>query len=503
MRNTLFYQALLLGAVALTGCSSGGDEVLTEMQPPNLQQEWTAFAIATNDSIEEVSDSMGAVTRAVFYGGNSRKFATLWDTGDEVKVYKSGGESPVGTMTPTEYGVLSTTLTGTLTGPFVQDEVLDLYLPSRAMNFTGQKGTIYGLSSNFSFQHTTAIVEAAADNILTLSDVNPDHRQEYLRFVLTNEAGTERLHPSQLDIEVVSGGHIVESVADNGTVTPCDLLTINPDKEEGEYPGELLVAMLNDANAAVTYRIKAYVDDKVYVGPIANLDGENVFSRNSRDYLGKLTRIRRKMRLTTAASTLTVDAITDQTFTGSAIEPVVTVRDGETVLTQGTDYSVAYSDNTAGGTATVTITGLADAGATAATKYLGTQSTTFNIVQATPVITMAESTLTLIASEGEGHTGSVAVSSIMVGELDVSEWVDISYSSSNASIASVAADGTVTGAGHGNATITVTATPKTAYAGNINTATTTFNVVVSEKAGVSSTIGSWGDGGTENPDVKF
>ena len=500
MRNTLFYQALLLGAVALTGCSSGGDEVLTEMQPPNLQQEWTAFAIATNDSIEEVSDSMGAVTRAVFYGGNSRKFATLWDTGDEVKVYKSGGESPVGTMTPTEYGVLSTTLTGTLTGPFVQDEVLDLYLPSRAMNFTGQKGTIYGLSSNFSFQHTTAIVEAAADNILTLSDVNPDHRQEYLRFVLTNEAGTERLHPSQLDIEVVSGGHIVESVADNGTVTPCDLLTINPDKEEGEYPGELLVAMLNDANAAVTYRIKAYVDDKVYVGPIANLDGENVFSRNSRDYLGKLTRIRRKMRLTTAASTLTVDAITDQTFTGSAIEPVVTVRDGETVLTQGTDYSVAYSDNTAGGTATVTITGLADAGATAATKYLGTQDVHFTIGKATPTITLAAASLTL----QQGTTGSVAVSSVKIGELDVTDRMDITYSSSTPSVASVAADGTVTGVVVGNATITMTATPKSADAGNMNAVSKDYAVHVSYGVGTGNTVGDWGDGGTTNDtDMHF
>ena len=37
--------------------------------------------------------------------------------------------------------------------------------------------------------------------------------------------------------------------------------------------------------------------------------------------------------------------IDDQTYTGSAIEPDVTVTDGETTLTLGTDYEVAYSNN--------------------------------------------------------------------------------------------------------------------------------------------------------------
>ena len=52
-----------------------------------------------------------------------------------------------------------------------------------------------------------------------------------------------------------------------------------------------------------------------------------------------------------------VASIPTQTYTGSAIEPVVTVKDGETTLTPGTDYEVAYSNNVNAGTATVTITG--------------------------------------------------------------------------------------------------------------------------------------------------
>ena len=71
--------------------------------------------------------------------------------------------------------------------------------------------------------------------------------------------------------------------------------------------------------------------------------------------------------------------IDDQTYTGSAIEPNVTVTDGETTLTLGTDYEVAYSNNISAGTATITITGKKN--------YAKTTSKTFNIVKATPTVT--------------------------------------------------------------------------------------------------------------------
>ena len=70
-------------------------------------------------------------------------------------------------------------------------------------------------------------------------------------------------------------------------------------------------------------------------------------------------------------STLTVDAIPAQTATGSALTPTVTVRHGDAVLAAGTDYTVTYTDNTAVGTATVTITGMGN--------YVGTLTATFAI----------------------------------------------------------------------------------------------------------------------------
>ena len=70
-------------------------------------------------------------------------------------------------------------------------------------------------------------------------------------------------------------------------------------------------------------------------------------------------------------STLTVDAIPTQTATGSALTPTVTVRHGDAVLAAGTDYTLTYANNTAVGTATVTITGMGN--------YVGTLTATFAI----------------------------------------------------------------------------------------------------------------------------
>lgn len=52
-----------------------------------------------------------------------------------------------------------------------------------------------------------------------------------------------------------------------------------------------------------------------------------------------------------------MEPIGELVYTGAALEPPVTVKDGEKALVEGTDYAVTYENNTAAGTATVTITG--------------------------------------------------------------------------------------------------------------------------------------------------
>lgn len=96
--------------------------------------------------------------------------------------------------------------------------------------------------------------------------------------------------------------------------------------------------------------------------------------------------------ITVSAAPLTGDMVTlsseSVTYSGTAQEPAVTVKQGETTLTEGTDYDVAYSttDFTNAGTITVTITGKGN--------YTGTVETTYTIEKAPLTITASDQTIT-------------------------------------------------------------------------------------------------------------
>ena len=72
-------------------------------------------------------------------------------------------------------------------------------------------------------------------------------------------------------------------------------------------------------------------------------------------------------------SKASVDAIPDQAWTGSAVEPRPTVRLGGRTLSEGTDYALSFRDNTDPGTATLTVAGRG--------SYTGTRDVTFRIVR--------------------------------------------------------------------------------------------------------------------------
>ena len=84
---------------------------------------------------------------------------------------------------------------------------------------------------------------------------------------------------------------------------------------------------------------------------------------------------------------ISVDNIASVTYTGEELKPAVTVMDGETVLVEGTDYTVDYTDNVNVGTATATITGIG--------KYDGEVVTTFDIDKTSSVV-IAPTPCTLI-----------------------------------------------------------------------------------------------------------
>lgn len=85
----------------------------------------------------------------------------------------------------------------------------------------------------------------------------------------------------------------------------------------------------------------------------------------------------------TDVGTLTISDISDKEYTGKAIKPSVTVKNGKTKLKKGTDYTVSYSCNTDIGIATVIITGKG--------KYSGTVGQNFNIIPPKTALTVKSS----------------------------------------------------------------------------------------------------------------
>lgn len=88
-------------------------------------------------------------------------------------------------------------------------------------------------------------------------------------------------------------------------------------------------------------------------------------------YTGTVTaqfRIVEKAKLVTS---LKVDKIADAIYTGTAIEPDVTVTDGTYTLVKGTDYELSYKNQYNAGKATVTIKGIG--------SYAGSKDVTYKI----------------------------------------------------------------------------------------------------------------------------
>ena len=158
---------------------------------------------------------------------------------------------------------------------------------------------------------------------------------------------------------------------------------------------------------------------------------------------GNVTQIA-KQKITVNPKALTanmVQPIASRPYTGSAIEPTVTVNVGKKTLTAGTDYTVTYKDNTNVGTAKVIVTGKGN--------YTGSVEAKFNITAKALTASMVRD----IAAQT--YTGSPIVPELTVkdGEIALSKDTDYTVKYQNNLNAGTA---------------TVTLTGKGNYSGSVN-----------------------------------
>ena len=154
------------------------------------------------------------------------------------------------------------------------------------------------------------------------------------------------------------------------------------DEGSGEISGSVPVAPNNvkltmDTSDAMYYTGKAVYPKVSISGMTENVDYTVTFSNNVEVGMGVATIngignnngvITKNFRIIAPLSKCTISPIPAQQYTGSAVTPSLTVRCGNTVLMEGTDYTVTYSNNINIGTATATIRALNNANFTGSTS---------------------------------------------------------------------------------------------------------------------------------------
>ena len=163
----------------------------------------------------------------------------------------------------------------------------------------------------------------------------------------------------------------------------------------GEYDYEFVARILSEENSTTYYTISSNgaapadptENSEIYTGGIELLQSDEkdikyiIKAMSVKD--GKFNSAVSTQTYTilkTPTEKLTVSDVEDQTYTGNEITPKIVVKDGDTILTEGTDYTVEYENNVDIGTATIKIIGKGNYEGESVTK-------TFNIVTKEDVIT--------------------------------------------------------------------------------------------------------------------
>lgn len=157
--------------------------------------------------------------------------------------------------------------------------------------------------------------------------------------------------------------------------------TLNPDTTI--YNGEVQKPAITVTPQTTLTRSIASLEEGTEFTVSYKLNGKNVAEpKEAGVYTVVITGVGNFINSIEATYTITAKELTNKMVTvdvadegvestGSAIEPEVTVKDGDKVLVEGTDYTVEYTNNVAPGTATVTVKGIGN--------YKGLVEKTFTI----------------------------------------------------------------------------------------------------------------------------
>ena len=235
---------------------------------------------------------------------------------------------------------------------------------------------------------TNASDMVSTDQVATVTVLSSDPTVTYYAnfasgsfFTITKDADAEA--HGDIQFNVGEGENVKEDVS---SAEEGDLVTVIVTPDEGWVVNE--VSGLWYANEAAARGLRRIAASPENLDMLKDFDLQFVSEdpeTHAQTYTFEMKRAKAEISVSykklLSNADITIENIADQTYTGQAIEPTITVKDGSTVLVEGTDYDVTYSNNvnaalkTATENApTVTITAVATS-----ENYAGETSTTFTI----------------------------------------------------------------------------------------------------------------------------
>ncbi len=271
--------------------------------------------------------------------------ATETEAGSQSRTCLVCGIEDIRAIPPTSYTVDDDAITGGMTVNG-SDQLANLTQADAAilntLSLLLSNGSLLGEDIRFA----AILQQSISADIRVTTVASPENAQDADKFNSILGDGSS-VHYMDIDIFVRAGNENIGRITQTeGTVTFCVKLPT----------GGRIIRVLR-AHEGTVEAIPCWVDgDMVYF----STDKFSTFAVSASNDI----------------SAAEADAIPDQTYTGSEIKPAVrlTINGGQT-LTEGVDYSLSYSNNTATGTASVVITGMG--------SFEGSSKTlNFNIVQA-------------------------------------------------------------------------------------------------------------------------
>ena len=444
MKKQLFVMAaVLVASAAMTSCSSE----LSEVQTTQVE----AIAEAAQTYHVSIKATKGEVTRALT---ENEGLSTTWLAGEKVFAYVNDAGDPV-EMTVTIDGTDATkaTLDADFTGTFTTDTDLYLYYLVNKENATyeGQNGLLNGenettIDKKFNICKAVVDVTNVGDGtkILETTAATFAPLQAITKFTLKVNGTAQNATVLKIKADGLQGM--------TGEGDAAALVITAPSATSTFY-----VALQNTNTDQQTYTFTATIGGKDYTGT------KKVTLVNGKYYLADIN-------LSNDITEAMVGNIAALTYNTSAQEPTITVTDGETTLTKGSDFTVSYknSSDEVIEASEVLNAGTYKAVITGAGLYTGSVTKEFTINKADNTITLTPDNATI------NTTGNYD----LAGKASANQNPTFTYAKTttgNPDVITLTDAGLITAAtSAGYTTITITSAETTNY----NAANATFTIYV-------------------------